>query len=75
MIFVRSSFVRAISLPEYSSLCLLVIAAWRNSRPLSDCSIIGGPMIVNISNNAYAMHDALLNLRGILKRNLIPWSM
>jgi hypothetical protein len=72
IIFVRSSGVSAMSRPEYSSFCLRVIAACRNSFPLSDWSIIGGPITVKISMSAYAIQEALLNLRGILNKNLIP---
>jgi hypothetical protein len=72
IIFVRLSCVSVMSLPEYSLFCLRVIAAYRNSFPLSDWSIIGGPITVKISMSAYAMQEALVNLRGILNKNFIP---
>ncbi len=51
-----------------------VIAAPLNSRPLSDCKIIGEPMSVKISSRAIAMQLARFLVSGMLKRNFTPWS-
>ena len=50
-----------------------VIAVQLNSLPLSDCRIIGGPMMVKILSRATVMQLACFLFSGMLKRNLTPW--
>lgn len=68
------SLMSLTSSPKVTCFPGIELATPENSRPLSDCKIKGGPIVVKISIRAQATADDLLLVIGIENMNLTPWS-